>query len=281
MRGQESRINRTAIRTVQNGDGLHARISVRCMESENDGFVDRTEAGRALASVLRKLKLPQPLLVLGLARGGIPVAYEVASALHAPLDVLVVRKIGMPGQPELAIGAIASGGILVREPGRTRQARLDVQFEQLAQRELAELERREHAYRGGLPPLDLRGRTVVLVDDGLATGATMVAAIRAARQAGADRVIAAAPVASDEAVALVRAEADEIAIVQIPAFMYSIGAWYEDFHQVEDAEVRRLLELARSPQSQAFSRARGAAGEPDGNMRIAAGRTEVSGKPCG
>ncbi len=224
-----------------------------------DGFVDRNEAGRALAGVLRKLKLPQPLLVLGLPRGGIPVAYEVASALHAPLDVLVVRKIGMPGQPEFAIGAIASGGILVREPGRTRQARLDAQFEQVAQRELAELERRERAYRGGLPPLDLRGRTVVLVDDGLATGATMVAAIRAARQAGADRVIAAAPVASDEAVALVRAEADEIAIVQTPAFMYSIGAWYEDFHQVEDAEVRRLLELARSPQSQAFSRAKGAA----------------------
>ena len=179
--------------------------------------------------------------------------------MHAPVDVLVVRKIGMPGQPELAIGAIASGGILVREPGGTGQHWLDAHFERLAQRELAEVERRERAYRGGLPPLDLRGRTVVLVDDGLATGATMVAAIRAARQAGAHHVVVAAPVASDEAVARVRAEADQVAIVQTPKFLYVIGAWYEDFDQVEDAEVRHLLALARSAQSQALPRAKGAA----------------------
>ncbi len=172
-------------------------ISVLHMERENDGFVDRTQAGRALGRIVRELKLQPPVLVLALPRGGVPIAYEVANALHAPLDVLVVRKIGMPGQPELAIGAIASGGILVREPGGGGQDWLDAHFGRLAQRELAEVERRERAYRGGLPPLDLRGRTVVLVDDGLATGATMVAAIRAARQAGAHHVVVAAPVASD------------------------------------------------------------------------------------
>jgi putative phosphoribosyl transferase len=234
-------------------------ISVVHMERENDGFVDRTQAGRVLARRVRELKLQPPVLVLALPRGGVPVAYEVANALHAPLDVLVVRKIGMPGRPELAIGAIASGGILVREPGGTGQDWLDAHFERLAQRELAEVERRERAYRGGLPPLDLRGGSVVLVDDGLATGATMVAAIRAARQAGADHVVVAAPVASDEAVARVRAEADQIAIVQTPRFLYAIGAWYEDFDQVEDAEVRHLLALARSAQSHALPPAKGAA----------------------
>ena len=173
------------------------------------------------------LRLRRPILVLGLPRGGVPVAYEVALALRAPLDVLVVRKIGMPGQPELAIGAVAAGGIIVREPGSVGHlAALDTRFEQLAQRELAELDRRERAYRAGLPPLDLRGQTVVLVDDGLATGATMVAAVRAARAAGAAFVIVAAPVASDEAAAVVGAEADQLAILQVPPLLFAIGAWY-------------------------------------------------------
>jgi predicted phosphoribosyltransferase len=205
-------------------------------------FADRSAAGRELAGAVLKLKLRPPVLVLGLPRGGVPVAYEVARALHAPLDVLVVRKIGMPGQPELAIGAIASGDVIVREAD---MAGLDIPFEQIAKRERVELERREQAYRAGLPPLDLPGRAVVLVDDGLATGATMVAAVRAARKAGAASVVVAAPVASDSAVALVGAEADQLAILEIPPFLLSIGAWYANFEQIEDAEVCALLERGR------------------------------------
>lgn len=217
------------------------------MDLRSEGFADRTAAGRELAAAVKKLKLLRPLIVLGLPRGGVPVAYEVARALRAPLDVLVVRKIGMPGQPELAIGAIASGGIIVQQPGSAaRVAGLEMQFEQIANRERVELQRRERAYRAGLPPLDLHGQTVVLVDDGLATGATMVAAVRAARKAGAASVVVAAPVASDEAVALVATEADEVAIVEIPSFLVAIGAWYENFEQLEDTEVRALLDRARA-----------------------------------
>ncbi|RPH49366.1 MAG: phosphoribosyltransferase [Lysobacterales bacterium] len=218
---------------------------------ESNGFVDRIAAGRALAVAVEKLRLRRPIIVLALPRGGVPVAYEVALALGAPLDVLVVRKIGMPGQPELAIGAIASGGIIVREPGTVGHLpALDTRFEQLARRELAELGRRERAYRRGLPPLDLRGQSVVLVDDGLATGATMLAAVRAARAAGAAFVVVAAPVASDEAAATVGAEADQIAILQVPPLLFAIGAWYRDFDQLDDADVCRLLALAREKGSE-------------------------------
>jgi predicted phosphoribosyltransferase len=188
------------------------------------------------------------VLVLGLPRGGVPVALEVARALDAPLDVMVVRKIGMPGQPEFAIGAIASGGIVVRQlEGAPRYAGLEAQFEQLVRRERVELERRELAYRGDAPPLELQDRTVVLVDDGLATGATMMAALRAARQAGAARVVVAAPVASEEAAAMLGDEADQVAILQTPAFLVAIGEWYERFDQLEDDEVRALLRRARGP----------------------------------
>ena len=221
------------------------------MPWQDQRFADRRQAGRLLAEQVCRLALPPPILVLGLPRGGVPVAYEVARALAAELDVLVVRKIGMPGQPELAIGAIAAGGIVVREPSVEQFPGLAARFEQLVQRERPELERRERAYRGDKPPFDLHGRTVVLVDDGLATGATMLAAIRAARKAGAAHVAVAAPVASDEAAALVTAEADDVAIVQTPALLMGVGAWYRDFEQIEDAEVRRLLdqEPASSRQS--------------------------------
>ena len=209
-------------------------------------FTDRATAGRDLAAAIRKRNLQGPLLVLGLPRGGVPVAFEVARALHAPLDVMVVRKIGMPGQPELAIGAIASGDVTVHEPGAlARYAGLDLPFEQLAKREHIELARRERVYRKDAPPLQAHGKTVILVDDGLATGATMIASVRAARKAGASVVVAAAPVASDEAAALVAGEADHLVILETPAFLFSIGQWYENFEQIEDAEVVALLERAR------------------------------------
>ena len=224
---------------------------------EDNGFVDRTAAGRALAGAVKNLKLRLPIVVLGLARGGVPVAYEVALALRAPLDVLVVRKVGMPGQPEFAIGAVAAGGIIVREPGTVGHLpALDTRFEQLAQRELRELDRRERTYRAGLPPLGLRGQTVVLVDDGLATGATMIAAVRAARAAGAAFVVVAAPVASDQAAALVGAEADELAILRVPPMLFAIGAWYRNFEQLDDADVCRLLALAREKGSEPVAPAR-------------------------
>ena len=216
------------------------------MATFNRVYADRQEAGVELARAVGKRRLRAPVLVLGLARGGVPVAQKVAETLHAPLDVMIVRKVGMPGQPELAIGAVASGDIVVRERHTSSYlAERGINFEQLAERERTEVERRERSYRAGLPPLDLKGRTAILVDDGLATGSTMLAAVRAARKAGAASVVVAAPVASREAYALVRAEADEVVILQTPQFLYAIGEWYTRFDQVEDAEVRSLLEASR------------------------------------
>jgi predicted phosphoribosyltransferase len=209
-------------------------------------FVNRAEAGRELGRALRERAPRAPLLVLGLPRGGVPVALEVARALDAPLDVMVVRKVGMPGQPELAIGAIAPHGVTVQESGPAADyAELEAPFEQLASRERAELARRERAYRAGAGALDATGRTVVLVDDGLATGATMVAAIRAARRAGADAVVAAAPVASRSAAVRIGEEADAVVILQVPPALYAVGEWYDDFDQLDDEEVRTLLGQAR------------------------------------
>lgn len=225
------------------------------MQHSYKRFADRTQAGIALALELSRRKLHRPLTVLALPRGGVPVAYEVARELYAPLDVLVVRKIGMPGQRELAIGAIASGDVIVHESHIARHLEeLNVSFEALEAAERKELQRREHAYRGDAPPLDLKGQTAVLVDDGLATGATMLAAVRAARRAGADTVIVAVPVASDTAVSLVGAEADEVIVLEKPPWFFAIGQWYENFDQVPDEEVCRLLALARhsitGPQTQ-------------------------------
>jgi predicted phosphoribosyltransferase len=214
----------------------------------NDGtpprtFVDRRGAGRALANAMKRLRPASPVVVLGLPRGGLPVAYEVARALHCPLDVLIVRKIGMPGDPEVAIGAIASGGVCVHEPGLEQAPRIaGIEFDELARTEARELERRELAYRGSRGAPDLAGQTVLLIDDGLATGATMIAAIRAARKAHATRVIAAAPVASEEGATRVSREADATMFLKIPAYLNCIGEWYDDFHQVDDEEVRALLD---------------------------------------
>jgi len=209
-------------------------------------FPDRAAAGAALAHEMQQRPLPKPVLVLALPRGGVPVAYEVARALDAPLDVMLVRKVGMPGQPELAIGAVASGDIVVHE--RTIEEEIPgiaAAFELLAAPERRELLRREQIYRSGLAPLELQGQTVILVDDGLATGSSMLAAVRAARAAGAAAIVVAAPVASPQAAQLLAAEADELVILQIPAMLFAIGEWYERFEQLEDSEVCRLLELHR------------------------------------
>ncbi|MBM5810697.1 MAG: phosphoribosyltransferase [Gammaproteobacteria bacterium] len=206
-------------------------------------FADRRTAGIRLAERLAARRLPEPQIVLGLPRGGVPVAAEVARRLGAPLDVIVVRKVGMPGQEEFAIGAIAFGGIVVREPGVEHYLDgLPVSFETLVVRQQQELERRERAYRSGRPPAELAGRTAVLVDDGLATGTTMLAAVRAARQGGAARIIAAAPVGTSEARERVEREADEVILLAEPPGFMAVGQFYLRFEQVADEEVIRLLE---------------------------------------
>jgi predicted phosphoribosyltransferase len=185
------------------------------------------------------------VVVLGLPRGGVPVAAEIAESLNAPLDVMLVRKLGAPGQPELAIGAIASGGVIIVNDNilSTVASASEVQAEIVRQR--AELKRRDSVYRNGRLPLDLTARIVVLVDDGAATGATMLAAIRAARKQNAKRVVVAIPVASTDAVAALRDEADEVICPLTPALFRSVGEWYEHFDQTTDAEVCELLARAR------------------------------------
>jgi len=209
-------------------------------------FADRAEAGRELGRELARRSWPAPVIVLGLPRGGVAVARPVATALNAPLDVLGVRKVGLPWEPEFAIGAIASGGIVVRDSPTAhrwngRGTRKHDAFMRLAAQERIELERREALYRAGRPPLNLEGKIALLVDDGLATGSTMIAAIRAAQQAGARAVIAAAPVASAEAMARVSAEADDTVVLAVPPTLRSIGEWYDLFEQLSDEEVTRLL----------------------------------------
>jgi predicted phosphoribosyltransferase len=186
--------------------------------------------------------------VLGLPRGGVPVAYEVARRLGAPLDVFVVRKLGVPGHEELAFGAIAPGG--VRVLAEDLLARLDMPsewIEAIDARERRELERRERVYRGERPPPALAGRVVVLVDDGLATGATMLAAVRAVREQGPARVVVAVPVADPDVCERLGSIADEVVCVSTPRPMMAVGAWYEDFAQISDDEVRELLARASRP----------------------------------
>ncbi len=205
-------------------------------------FADRVDAGRALAKALAARKDLAESIVLGLPRGGVPVAHEVAQALGLPLDVLVVRKLGLPSQPELAMGAIASGGALVLNDDVVRYlgGRTEA-LEEVKRREQVELARRERAYRGERPPLEVAGRDAILVDDGLATGATMEAAVRALRSAGARRVIVAVPVASAEARDRIAAVADEVVCLATPMFFSAVGQWYRDFGQTTDDEVRELL----------------------------------------
>jgi putative phosphoribosyl transferase len=208
-------------------------------------FRDRAEAGRFLAGRLQRFAGRDDVIVLALPRGGVPVGYEVARALGAPLDVLSVRKVGVPGHEELAMGAVATGGELVLDEGLV--TRLGVPLSELRRRieeEIRELERREAAYREGRPPLSLEGKTVVLVDDGLATGSTMRAAVLAARRQRPAQVVVAVPVATPEACGDLRDVADEIVCGITPQFLQAVGLWYEDFSQTSDDEVRDLLARA-------------------------------------
>ncbi len=205
-------------------------------------FADRREAGRELGNELTRRTTARSSLVLGLPRGGVPVATEVAAALDGELDVLVVRKVGVPGQPELAAGAIASGGVRVLSHRVMGMTGLDEEdLRPVVEREQVELERREKAYRGDRPPLDVAGREVILVDDGMATGSTMLAAVRAVRKLGAARIIVAVPTASIEAAADIGQEADEVVCLDTPSPYIAVGYWYRHFGQTSDEEVRELL----------------------------------------
>lgn len=209
-------------------------------------FSNRTEAGRALAGLLAAYRERADAIVLGLPRGGVPVAFEVAQALRLPMDVLVVRKLRAPSQPELAIGAIASGDISILNADIAPLLCDTVQLQAELQHQSHELRRREGLYRNGRLPLEIKRRTVILVDDGSATGATMRAAIRAARKLGATRVVAAVPVASSAALQQMRAEADEVLCALEPDLFQSVGEWYDDFEQTDDSEVAALIAQARA-----------------------------------
>jgi putative phosphoribosyl transferase len=208
-------------------------------------YKDRYDGGRRLADQLKQYANRSDVVVLGLPRGGVPVAYEIAQRLHAPLDVFVVRKLGVPGYEELAAGAIASGGTIVVNPEIVRILPNSEQIiNELAARETIEIDRREHLYRDGRPPTELRDRTVILVDDGLATGATMRAAVTALRQRGAAKIVVAVPVGAPETCQEIQLEVDDLICGIAPPYFHAVGQFYTDFSQTTDEEVRELLAQA-------------------------------------
>ena len=205
-------------------------------------FRNRNDAGRQLAEKLSAYADRTDVLVLALPRGGVPVGYEVARALGAPLDVFLVRKLGVPGYEELAMGAVASGGVRVLNDEIVRGLGIsEDEIEAAVARELRELSRRARLYRGDRPPPDVAGRTVILVDDGLATGATMRAAVAALRQQQPARIVVAVPTASPDTCEALKAEADDVICAMTPEPFFAVGHWYEDFTQTTDNEVRELL----------------------------------------
>jgi predicted phosphoribosyltransferase len=209
-------------------------------------FANRREAGRALAQRLKKYAGRDDVIVLALPRGGVPVAYEIATALDAPLDVLTVRKIGAPWNEELAIGAIASGGTVVLDTPLLRELGISqLEVDETIAREQEELQRRERLYRKGRPFPSVNGKTVILVDDGLATGATMRAAVRAMQTQDPALIVVAVPVASPEVCETMAREAGECVCAATPDRLYAVGAWYRDFSQTSDDEVRELLLRAK------------------------------------
>jgi predicted phosphoribosyltransferase len=208
-------------------------------------FFNRTEAGQILAENLSNYANREDVVVLALPRGGVPVAAEVAKGLNLPLDVFVVRKLGLPGHPELAMGAIASGGVRVFNGEVVNALRIpDEVIDAVSGQELIELQRREKAYRAGLPPVDVEGKIVIVVNDGVATGSTMLAAVSALRQLNAAHIVVAAPVIAGSSYREIQRKANEVAAVMIPERFYAVGEWYEDFSQTSDEEVRDLLAQA-------------------------------------
>jgi putative phosphoribosyl transferase len=208
-------------------------------------YRDRSEAGRELATKLTAYAHRQDVLVLALPRGGVPVGYEVAKALQAPLDVLVVRKLGVPRREELAMGALATGGICVIDEEVVQMLHIPQEvIAAVAAKEQRELERREHLYRDDRPPPDVNGCIVILVDDGLATGSTMRAAAEALRQQHPARLVVAVPVAAPSTCEEFRAEVDEAVCARTPEPFYGVGYWYEDFSQMSDEAVHELLSQA-------------------------------------
>jgi predicted phosphoribosyltransferase len=208
-------------------------------------FLNRSEAGLSLAQKLIAYANREDVIVLALPRGGVPVAAEVAKKLNAPLDVFVVRKLGLPGHPELAMGAIASGGVRVFNGEIVNSLRIpDEVIDEVSGQELTELQRREKVYRDDLPPPEVEGKTVILIDDGIATGSTMLAAISALRQLNAGRIVVGAPVIAATTYYEIRRAADDVAAVMVPGTFYAVGQFYEDFSQTTDEEVRELLAQA-------------------------------------
>jgi putative phosphoribosyl transferase len=239
-------------------------------------FRDRREAGRRLAERVSGLRDSSPL-VLGLPRGGVPVAYEVAQALGAPLDVLVVRKLGVPYQPELGMGAVGEDGVRVLNSEVLRHAGVsERQLAAVEERERAEVEERAKRLRSGRPAIPLHGRTVIIVDDGLATGGTARAAIHVARERGAERVVLAVPVAPPDTVGSLRQEADDVVCVETPEPFFAIGGWYSDFSPTSEREVVDLLSAAREARESARAASR-AVPATDEEVEIPAGRRRLAG----
>jgi predicted phosphoribosyltransferase len=208
-------------------------------------FQDRRDAGSRLATALDRFAGNPDVVVLALPRGGVPVGYEIASRLGAPLDVLVVRKLGVPGHEELAMGAIASGGATVIDRHTLRMLGVsETMLARVIERERAELVRREHAFRGDRKNIDVGGKTVIIVDDGLATGSSMLAAVKALRTRNPAQIIVAVPVAAPETCDAFRTHVDQITCLVTPPHFHALGLWYHDFSQTTDEEVRRLLDLA-------------------------------------
>lgn len=217
------------------------------VETTFTGFADREEGGRRLAKVLRNYRRKADAIVLALPRGGVVTGAAIAEELDLPLDVVVVRKLGTPGQEELAMGAIGPGGVRAMNHEVVSALHISpAQIETVARREMAEIDRRQAVYRRGQPPLDLRRKTVILVDDGLATGATMAAAIAVVRSQDAARIVLAVPVAPLDTLERFRWQVDEIVYLETPDPFQAVGYWYVDFSQVEDEEVVRTLERLRS-----------------------------------
>jgi predicted phosphoribosyltransferase len=208
-------------------------------------FRDRHDAGTQLAAKLLRYADQPDTLVLGLPRGGVPVAYEVAHGLHAPLDVLIVRKLGVPGQEELAMGAMATGGAWVLDEALVRTVGISpTQIAAIVQAEQQELARREQLYRGARPFPEIQDRTIILIDDGMATGSTMYVAIQAIRQLGPRRIVVAVPTAAPDTCEALRLEVDDLVCLITPKVFYAVGLWYADFTPTTDDEVRQLLDRA-------------------------------------